>query len=102
MYQYNFSQFNFIIKDFNNERYDEDYWANDLDDYYNGTQELYSNFHHKLEKWKWYRLWTSLGMNYINNDLLYKKFDFHFNQALEWRTSSDFVLPVYESLSNQW
>jgi hypothetical protein len=50
MYQYNFSQFNFIIKDFNNERYDEDYWANDLDDYYNGTQELYSNFHHKLEK----------------------------------------------------
>lgn len=101
IYQYNFSQFNFILKDYNNDRYDEDYWANDLDDYYNGTQELYSNFHHKLEKWKWYRLWTSLGMNYINNDLLYKKFDFHFKQALEWKTSSDFVLPVYKNLENQ-
>lgn len=101
IYHYNFSQFNFILKDYNNEEYDENYWANDLEDYFNWTQELYSNFHHKLEKWKWYRLWTTLWMNYINNDLLYKKFDFHFKQALEWKTSSDFVLPVYKILENQ-
>jgi hypothetical protein len=101
LYHYDFSQFNFIIKDYNNEEYDENYWANDLEDFYNWTQELYSNFHHKLEKWKWYRLWTTLWMNYLNNDLLYKKFDYHFNQATLWKKSTDFVLPVYKSLENQ-
>jgi hypothetical protein len=54
-----------------------------------------------LEKWKWYRLWTSLGMNYINNDPLYKKFDFHFNEAHKWNKSEDFVLPIYENLEKQ-
>jgi hypothetical protein len=101
LYHYNFSQFNFTIKDYNKEEYDENYWANDLEDYFNWTQELYSNFHHKLEEWKWYRLWTSLWMNYINNDLLYKKFDYHFNQAKLWKTSNDFVLPVYKNLETQ-
>lgn len=101
IYQYNFWLTKFIIKDYNNDRYDESYWANDLDDFNNGVQELYSNFHHKLEEWKWYRLWMSLGANYINNDLLYKKFELHFKKALEWKTSWDFVLPVYKNLENQ-
>lgn len=101
IYQYNFSQFQFKLKDYNNDFYDENYWANDLEDFYNGKQELYSNFHHKLEEWKWYRLWTSLWMNYINNDLLYKKFEFHFNEAVQWKTSTDFVLPVYKKLEQE-
>lgn len=102
IFHYNFSQFKFRLVDYiENDHYDEDYWANDLEDYYNGKQELYSNFLHKLEKWKWYRLWTTLWMNYINNDLLYKKFDFHFNQAVSWKTSTDFVLPIYKNLEKQ-
>lgn len=98
LYQYNFSQTKFIEKEYSNERYDEIYWWNDLDDFLNGEQELYSNFHHTLEKNKAYRLWTCLWSNYINNDLLFNKYEFHFKQASNNKTSGDFVLPVYKKL----
>lgn len=101
IYQYNLWFTKFILKEYNNERYDESYWANDLDDFNNGVQELYSNFLHNLDSSKSYRLWMCLWANYINNDLVYKKFEFHFCKALEWKTSSDFVLPIYGNLENQ-
>lgn len=85
----------FEIKDFNGGRYDEDYYANDLEDFLTWRQELYSNFHHKLNPEKAYRVWTALWANYINNDILINKFKYHFEAAKAWKTSNDFVLPVY-------
>mgnify|MGYP007014126892 CR=1 FL=1 len=34
----------------------------------------------------------------INNDLLYNKYAYHFEQANNGKTSWDFVLPVYKKL----
>lgn len=83
-------------KDFSD--YDEKYWMNDVFDFYNWEQELYSNFHHALEKWKAYRFWTALGANFLNNDLVYKKFELHFKRAILGHTTEEFVLPVYTKL----
>lgn len=93
-----FWSFQFSLYDGKNIYYDEDYWANDIEDFYNGTQELYSNFHHSLEKGKSYRFWTSLWATFLNNDLVLKKFKFHFQRASEWKTADDFVLPIYKKL----
>ena len=79
-----------------NDFFNEDYWANDLEDFYNWTQELYSNFLHKLDENKGYRLWTYLGSNFLNNDLLYKKFDFHFNRAKNKESINEYVLNFYK------
>lgn len=98
VFQYNFSQTKFIKTSYVNQKIDEEYWGNDLDDYLEWKQELYSNFHHTLDSKKAYRLWTCLWSNYINNDLLYNKYAYHFEQANNGKTSWDFVLPVYKKL----
>jgi len=94
-YSYNFSSFKFFIDKFTSD-FNEDYWANDLEDFYMGSQELYSNFLHKFTQWKTYRLWTSLWANFLNNDLVYKKFDKHFSKAIKWDIVDDFVLEKYK------
>nr|MDD3719983.1 MBL fold metallo-hydrolase [Candidatus Gracilibacteria bacterium] len=76
--------------------FDEDYYANDLEDFYNGKQELYSNFWHKLNPKCAYRLWTCLGSNFLNNDLVYKKYEFHFLKAIEGKLVDNFVEEVYK------
>lgn len=78
--------------------FDEDYYANDLEDFYNGTQELYSNFWHKLNPKCAYRLWTCLWSNFLNNDLVYKKYEYHFVRASEWKTVDSFVEDIYKNL----
>lgn len=71
--------------------YNEDYWANDLDDFLEWHQELYSNFWHKLDPKKTYRVWTMLWANFINNDILYKKFALHFKRANIWKDVDSYV-----------
>lgn len=97
-YTIDFGQFTFTEWESRNGYFDEDYWANDLEDFYEGKQELYSNFLHKLQPNKSYRLWTTLGANFLNNDLLIKKYSFHFEQALKWEKVDNFVLPYYKNL----
>lgn len=81
-----------------NTYFDEDYWANDLEDFYNGSQELYSNFLHKLTPNKSYRFWTVLGANFLNNDIVKRKFQFHFQRAKSGKTARDFVLNYYKNI----
>lgn len=95
-YFYDFSVFRFEEEKWKHWDYNEDYWANDLEDFFNWRQELYSNFLHKLTKWKIYRLWTFLWSNFINNDLVYKKFKFHFKRANAWRDVDSYVLPKWD------
>lgn len=76
-------------------RFDEDYWANDLEDFFEGTQELYSNFLHKLDPGKGYRLWTVLGNDFLNHDLVQKKYAFHFERRARGGTTEEFVLSAY-------
>ncbi len=60
---------------------DETYFHRDFIDFIEGRQELYSNFWHTLEPKKKYRLWTCLGANFMNHDLIIAKYRFHFERA---------------------
>lgn len=95
-YVFDFGKLKFEIENITNDYFNEDYWANDLEDFYDWTQELYSNFLHKLDEKKSYRLWTFLWANFLNNDLLYKKFEFHFKRAKNKESINDFVLKYYK------
>lgn len=97
-YSYDFSRTGFEIVPIKNASYNESYWANDIDDFYQWKQELYSNFLHNLEEDKAYRLWTAIWACFINNDLVYKKFEHHFERASKWETAKSFVLPFYDTL----
>lgn len=61
---------------------DELYFLCDILDFLEGKQELYSNFWHKLEPNMQYRLWTCLGANFCNNDIVLMKYIFHFERAI--------------------
>lgn len=90
-YYFDFSSTEFGEEKWEHVSYNEDYWANDLEDFLEWRQELYSNFWHKLKKDKVYRVWTCLWSNFLNNDLLYKKFDLHFKRASIWESVDSFV-----------
>lgn len=90
-YRFDFSKTAFEIEKAKHKNFHEDYWANDIEDFYNWTQELGTNFLHKLDKTKTYRLWNCLWVNFLNNDIVYKKFDFHFKRAFLWKNIDDFV-----------
>ncbi len=90
-YFFSFWSIKFEEERWKHEDYNEDYWANDLEDFLEGTQELYSNFWHKLNPKKTYRVWTMLWANFINNDILYKKFALHFKRASLGKDAQSFV-----------
>ena len=90
-YYYDFNSLEFREEKWKHTQYNEDYWANDLEDFLDWRQELYSNFWHKLTHWKTYRVWTMLWANFVNNDIVYKKFDFHFKRASIWKDVNSFV-----------
>lgn len=96
-YTYWFSKSNF--SEISNPNYfDEDYFSNDVMDFYEWRQELYSNFWHKLTPGKWYRFWTMLWANFLNNDLVYKKYDLHFKYASEWKKVDEYVENIFNQI----
>lgn len=96
-YHFGLNSFNFTeLKENPSNTYNEDYFANDIEDFYNWKQELYSNFLHKLEKWKAYRLWNVMWVNFLNNDIIYKKMELHFKKAVNNETVDDYVLKFYK------
>ncbi len=99
-YIFHFGQIKFEVWESKNGYFDEDYWASDIEDFYNWVQELYSNFLHTLTPWKAYRFWTSLGANFLNNDIVKRKFELHFKRAQEGRTPDEFVLDFYNQISS--
>ncbi len=72
-------------------RIDEDYWMLDILDFLDGKQELYSNFWHTLDPKKIYRLWTCLGANFCNNELVLSKYRLHFEKTVTHQKSKEFV-----------
>lgn len=93
-YYFDFSRFDFQEEKGEHGAYNEDYWANDLEDFLEGKQELYSNFWHALNPQKTYRVWTCLGACFLNNDIIYKKYDFHFKRAQLEKDVNSFVEPI--------
>jgi Beta-lactamase superfamily domain len=70
---------------------DESYHLGDILDALDGRQDLYTNFWHQLDPKKVYRLWTCIGANLMNHDIVYKKYALHFERASEWRTSREWT-----------
>ena len=62
-------------------RISEIYFLDDIADFLEGKQELYSVFVHEMQKGKSYRFWNTLGANFINMDLLARKYTYHFERA---------------------
>lgn len=79
-------------------RIDEDYWLSDILDFLEWKQELYSNFWHTLDTKRIYRLWTCLGADYMNNDLVIAKYRLHFDRARRGETSAWFFNEIKENL----
>lgn len=77
---------------------DESYWIEDILDFLDGKQDLYSNFWHKLDPKIIYRLWTCLGANFCNHDLVEKKYRLHFERAVKKQTSNQWVSPIINNL----
>lgn len=77
---------------------DETYWLDDVLDFLDGRQELYSNFWHSLDPKKIYRLWMCLGANYMNHDLVFAKYRLHFERAKNGETSMSFFEDMRRNL----
>jgi len=100
-YYFDFACIEFREELWEHKYWSEDYWANDIEDFLEWRQELYSNFWHKLTPKKAYRLWTCMWANFINNDILYKKYELHFKRASIWETSDSFVKKILDKLEQQ-
>jgi CRISPR/Cas system CMR-associated protein Cmr1 (group 7 of RAMP superfamily) len=61
--------------------YNETYFLEDLINFMEGKIELYSNFWQYLEPGTNIYLWECLGANFINNEIVLKKFRYHFDLA---------------------
>ncbi len=77
---------------------DEDYYLSDILDFLEGRQDLYSNFWHTLDPKKAYRLWMCLGANYMNHDLVERKYRLHFERAKEGKTADEWVEKIYREI----
>jgi hypothetical protein len=89
-----FTQIPFVL----NMRIDEDYWLSDILDYLEWQQELYSNFWHILDLKRIYRLWTCLGADYMNNDLVIAKYRLHFERASRGGKANEWVEGILGNL----
>lgn len=99
IFEYSFSSTEFVrVPYISKTRVDEEYWIEDILDFLDGKQELYSNFWHTMDPKKIYRLWTCLGANFCNNDIIIKKYRLHFEKAISGKTSNDWVVPILTSM----
>ncbi len=73
----------------------ESYFANDLTDFLEGKVELYCNFIQDLNPEMNYRLWTVLGSNFLNHDLVERKYRYHFKLAKNGGTAESYVLGMF-------
>ena len=73
----------------------EEYWANDLDDYFQGTADDFTTFCRTFPGGIHHQFWDCLGMPFLNNDLVEKKIRHHFEQAKAGKSAADYVLPLW-------
>ena len=73
----------------------ETYWANDLEDFFDGRCDEFSTIcRHPLPSII-ERFWRCLGLPYLNNDFVEKKLRLHFERALNGESSESWVLNFY-------
>ncbi|MCE9599754.1 MAG: hypothetical protein K8S54_17475 [Spirochaetia bacterium] len=77
-------------------KYNEIYWANDLDDFMLGMQDQFSTTLHHLEPGTALRLWTMMGMPFLNSDFVQNKIAFHFERAARGLTVNDWMKDILE------
>lgn len=51
-----------------------------------------------MDSKKIYRLWTCLGANFCNNDIVIQKYRFHFMNAISGKAATDWVVPILKNL----
>ena len=73
----------------------EEYWGNDLDDYFQGTADDFTTFCRTFPGGVHHQFWDCLGMPFLNNDLVTRKIRHHFEQAQAGKSAADFVLPLW-------
>ncbi len=73
----------------------ERYFANDLTDFLGGRAELYCNFIQDLDPGMNYRLWTVLGADFLNHDLVERKYRYHFERAKAGKSAEEYVLGMF-------
>jgi len=77
------------------QRIDEEYWANDLEDYLDGLADDFSTFCRRPPGGHATRLWDSLGMPYLNDDLVARKHAHHFRRAERGLSAEEWVLAFW-------
>ncbi len=101
IFEYSFATTSFSEVLYNESmRMDESYWLEDILDFLEGKQELYSNFWHRLEPNMQYRLWTCLGANFCNNEIVLKKYELHFQRAISGLTAKEYIEDIYRLFSH--
>ena len=73
----------------------EEYWANDLDDYFEGLADDFSTFCRTFPGGNNHHFWDCLGMPFLNDDLVARKIRHHFTLARDGHSSAEFVLPLW-------
>lgn len=94
IYTLEWEMFDVVDTVLENSSYDEVYWLEDILDFLDGRQELYSNFWHALDPRMTYRLWICLGANFCNHDLIIKKYRLHFERAVRGETSEEYFQKI--------
>jgi len=74
--------------------YNETYFIEDLINFLEWKIELYSNFWSYLEPGTNIYLWECLWANFLNNEIVLKKFKNHFDLAKKWVEPRNFVLDI--------
>ena len=73
----------------------EEYWANDLDDYFEGLADDFSTFCRTFPGGNNHHFWDCLGMPFLNDDLVARKIRHHFERARRGETAETFVAPLW-------
>ena len=71
---------------------DEHYWANDIADLLDGRCDEFSTICRRPLGGTAQRLWTCLGLPYLNNDAIERKIRLHLERATRGETAADWVL----------
>ena len=74
----------------------EEYWANDLDDYFQGIADDFTTFCRSFPGGDNHEFWDCLGMPFLNDDLVAKKIRYHFQRAQRGETAQSFVSPLWD------
>ena len=90
-----FDQLRFVEEEPTDAPPNEFYWANDLDDVLVGRADEFSSFCRRPLGGTSLHLWSTLGLPYLNTDLIERKLRLHFARAASEETVEDWVLPFF-------